>query len=152
MSAFDPIRSLVGRSCLALDDGDFDGYLDLCAPEFAYSIVVWSPELGKEMVWLDHDRDGLSGLFETLPEHLQRSGSLSRHVSVYTVEEQADAGSYYVVSSVVVHHTDLDGRTQTLAVGRYLDTIVCVDGDYRLSAREVALETRDLGIGLHVPL
>jgi hypothetical protein len=29
---------------------------------------------------------------------------------------------------------------------------VCIDGAYRLSAREVALETRDLGIGLHVPL
>ena len=152
MSKFEPIRSLVGRGCLALDDGDFNGYLDLCAPEFAYRIVVWSPELGKDMVWLDHDRDGLAGLFETLPDHLQRSGRFSRHASVYTVEEYSEAGPYSVVSSVVVHHTDLGGRTQTLAVGRYLDTVVCIDGAYRLSAREVALETRDLGIGLHVPL
>lgn len=152
MNERDSVRSLIGRSCLALDDCDFDGYLDLCAPNFSYCITVWSPELGKEMTWLDHDREGLAGLFETLPEHLQRSGRLSRHVSVYTVEPQGEGNGYNVVSSVIVHHTDLDGRTQTLAVGRYLDTVVFNNDQCLLSAREVALETRDLGIGLHVPL
>lgn len=152
MSDFGSIRSLVGRSCLVLDDGDFAGYLDLCAPKFTYRIVVWSPDLAKGMVWLDHDRDGLAGLFETLPDHLQRSGRLSRHVSIYTIEPHTDAGNYSVVSSLVVHHTDLDGRTQILAVGRYLDTVVRIDGVCLLLAREVKLETRDLGVGLHVPL
>ena len=56
------------------------------------------------------------------------------------------------MSSLVVHHTDLDGRTQTLAVGRYNDAVVNLDGSFLLSNREVVLETRDLGIGLDVPL
>ena len=86
-----------------------------------------------------------------LPEHLQKSGRLSRHVSVYTIEPEGE-NRYAIVSSLVVHHTDLDGRTQTLAVGRYNDAVVNLDGSFLLSNREVVLETRDLGIGLDVPL
>lgn len=151
MNEADCIRSLIGRSCLTLDDEDFAGYLALCATDYTYRITAWSPELRKDMTWLEHDREGLAGLFETLPEHLQRSGRLSRHVSIYTIGQKG--GDYYsVVSGLVVHHTNIAGRTQTLAVGRYLDTITFEKEMALLSKREVALETRDLGIGLHVPL
>ena len=152
MSDNEAIRMLIAKSCLTLDDGDFSAYLALCAPDYAYRIIAWSPELRNDMIWLEHDRDGLAGLFATLPEHLQRSGRLSRHVSTATIEARENTEAYGVVSSLIVHHTDLDGRTQTLAVGRYKDTVAWVDGAILLSAREVALETRDLGIGLHVPL
>ena len=54
------VRQLIGRACLALDDADFDTFLDLCATECHYRIRVWSPELDKEMIWLEHDRDGLT--------------------------------------------------------------------------------------------
>ncbi|NKB45314.1 MAG: methanesulfonate monooxygenase [Alphaproteobacteria bacterium] len=152
MSDHEAIRTLIGKSCLALDDSDFAAYLGLCALDFSYCIRVWSPELRKDMIWLEHDRDGMAGLFETLPEHLQRSGRLSRHVSISTIETGASAQEFVVVSSVVVHHTDLGGRTQTLAVGRYNDTVIREGGAVLLATREVTLETRDLGIGLHVPL
>lgn len=152
MSDNESIRMLIAKSCLTLDDGDFSAHLALCAPDYAYVIKVWSPELRKNMIWLEHDRNGLAGLFETLPEHLQRSGRLSRHVSTATINAGSSAETYNVVSNLIVHHTDLDGRTQILAVGRYNDTVVQVDGAVLLSAREFVLDTRDLGIGLHVPL
>ena len=151
MNEAEHIRSLIGRSCLTLYDSYFDAYLALWTPDFSYRITVWSPELRKDMTWLEHDREGLAGLFEMLPEHLQKSGRLSRHVSVYTIEPEGE-NRYAIVSSLVVHHTDLDGRTQTLAVGRYNDAVVNLDGSFLLSNREVVLETRDLGIGLDVPL
>ena len=152
MSDNEAIRTLIAKSCLTLDDGDFSAHLALCVQDYTYRIKVWSPELRKDMIWLEHDRDGLAGLFETLPEHLQRSGRLSRHVSTAAIEADSRTGAYIVVSNLIVHHTDLDGRTQVLAVGRYNDTVVQVDGAVMLSTREVVLETRDLGIGLHVPL
>ena len=152
MSDAESIRTLIGKSCLTLDDGNFAAYMALCATDYAYRIKVWSPELRKDMIWLEHNRDGLAGVFEALPEHLQRSGRLSRYVSVATIEPDDRVEDYTVVSSLIVHHTDLEGRTQTLAVGRYNDRVVRVGGAVLLSDREVALETRDLGIGLHVPL
>ena len=151
MSDHDAIRALIGKSCLTLDDSDFESYLALCAPAYSYCVRVWSPELRKDMIWLEHNRDGMAGVFEALPEHLQRSGRLSRLATVATIEA-IGTDQFDVVSKFVVHHTDVEGRTQTLAVGRYNDRVVRIDGVVLLSEREVALETRDLGIGLHVPL
>ncbi|MDG2243615.1 MAG: aromatic-ring-hydroxylating dioxygenase subunit beta [Rhodospirillaceae bacterium] len=151
MSEHEAIVALIGKSCLTLDDGNFESYLALCAPAYSYCIKVWSPELRKDMVWLEHDRDGMAGVFESLPEHLQRSGRLSRLAAVATIDA-VDADKFDVVSKFIVHHTDVEGRTQTLAVGRYNDRVVRIDGAVLLSEREVELETRDLGIGLHLPL
>ncbi len=47
------IEELVYRSCLALDDKDFKGYLNLCDGGFRYMITTHSPEIRKDMVWLD---------------------------------------------------------------------------------------------------
>ncbi len=146
----DAVRQLIGRACLALDDGDYQGFLALCAPDFGYRIRVFSPELGKEMIWLEHDRDGLTKLFAALPEHLTRPGRLTRHATVYTQDPQPDA--LQVTSVVTIYHTDMEGRTETLAVGRYLDRVAEHDGEPRLLSRDVQLETRDLGIGSHAPL
>jgi len=149
---YEAVRRLIGQGCLALDDGDFAAFLALCAPDFTYRVRVWSPELKRDMIWLDHDLAGISDLFQSLPEHLQRPGRLSRHVSVYTIDTLENGRDCVVVSSLIVHHTDLEGVTQVLAVCRYCDTVRFVDEAYVLTAREVVPETRDLGIGLHVPL
>ena len=50
MSADKQVSELVYRSCQMLDEMNFDGYLALCAPEFTYRIVAYSPELKKDMV------------------------------------------------------------------------------------------------------
>lgn len=146
------MQRLVGQSCLALDDLDFEVFLALCAPYFTYRITVWSPELRKTMVWLEHDRAGLETVFESLPQHLQRTGRLARHATVYTCDQTGTSDQIKVVSRFVVHHINLDGQTSVLAVGRYNDVVIRQESGILLQDREVALETRDLGIGLHVPL
>lgn len=147
------VRGLIYRSCLRLDEGDFPGWLDLCAPEFRYTITAYSPEIRKEMTWLDHDRDGMEGLFKMLPKHNSDHSPLTRHASVYVVDLDEEGNEATAITSVVVYKTALDGgATDLFAVGKYFDT-VNLEGEVPLLAgRNVRLDTRELGIGSHFPL
>ncbi len=147
------VRGLIYRSCLRLDEGDFPGWLDLCAPEFRYTITAYSPEIRKEMTWLDHDRDGMEGLFKMLPKHNSDHSPLTRHASVYVVDLNEEGNEATAITSVVVYKTAMDGgATDLFAVGKYFDT-VNLEGEVPLLAgRNVRLDTRELGIGSHFPL
>ena len=145
-------EELVYRSCLALDAKDYKAFLALCEEDFRYTISTYSPEIRKEMVWLDQDRKGMETLFTNLPRHNSDHSPLARHAHVYTVEPAADGKSAAVVSALQVYKTTLDGgATELFAIGRYLDT-VSLEGDApRLAKRIVRLETRQFGFGYHVP-
>ena len=147
------VRGLIYRSCLRLDEGDFPGWLDLCAPEFRCTITAYSPEIRKEMVWLDHDRDGMEGLFKMLPKHNSDHSPLTRHASVYVVDLDEEGNEATAITSVVVYRTAMDGgATDLFAVGKYFDT-VSLEGEVPLlTGRNVRLDTRELGIGSHFPL
>lgn len=80
------VVELIYRSCISLDKGNFAQWLDLCAPEFRYTITTYSPEIRKQMVWLEHDREGMEDLFKMLPKHNSDHSPLTRHASVYLVE------------------------------------------------------------------
>ena len=144
------IEELVYRSCLALDDRDFKGFLELCDASFRYKVTVYSPEIRKEMVWLDHDRAGIETLFTNLPRHNSDHAPLIRHATVYTVK--VDGQQAEVVSALQVFRTALDGgATELFGVARLVDTVK-LDGDApRLAARVVRMGTRQLGFGSHVP-
>jgi len=144
------IEELIYRSCLALDAGEFKTFLALCTPEFRYTLSTYSPEIKREMVWLDHDRKGMETLFTNLPRHNSDHSPLTRHATVYTVE--SDGAVAKVVSALQVFRTQLDGgSTELFAVGRFHDT-VALDGEApRLARRLVRLDTRQLGFGNHVP-
>jgi methanesulfonate monooxygenase subunit beta len=144
------IEELVYRSCLALDAGEFKAFLALCTPDFRYTVSAYSPEVRREMVWLDHDRKGMETLFTNLPRHNSDHSPLTRHATVYTVD--ANGSEAKVVSALQVFRTQLDGgATELFAVGRFHDT-VALDGEApRLARRLVRLETRQLGFGNHVP-
>ncbi len=144
------IERLIYRSCRCLDEEDFAGYLDLCAPDFHYRVTAHSPEIRKDMIWLDHDREGLAALFENLPSHLRRPGRLLRHASVYDVTTKGAQAT--VETSLVVLLTGFDGRTGVLAAGRYEDSVQLEGQAPLLLSRTVRLETRDLGIGSHGPI
>jgi methanesulfonate monooxygenase small subunit len=142
------IEELVYRSCLALDQKDYTAYLALCDEEFRYTIATYSPEIRREMVWLDHDRKGMETLFTNLPRHNSDHSPLTRHATVYTVDENGRSAE--VVSAFQVFKTELDGgATQLFAVGRFHDTVSLEK--VRLARRVVRLETRLLGYGYHIP-
>ena len=142
------VEELVYRSCLALDTKDYKAFLALCDEEFRYTISTYSPEIRREMVWLDHDRKGMETLFTNLPRHNSDHSPLTRHATVYTVEEKA--AGLEVVSALQVFKTELDGgATQLFAVGRFHDTVS--PQNLKLARRLVRLETRLLGYGYHIP-
>jgi len=144
------IEELVYRGCLALDRGDYKAFLALCTPDFRYTVAAYSPEIKREMVWLDQDCKGMETLFTNLPRHNSDHSPLTRHATVYTVD--ADGGQAKVVSALQVFRTQLDGgATELFAVGHFHDTVVLDGAAPKLARRLVRLETRQLGFGHHVP-
>lgn len=140
------------RSCLALDEKNFAGYLDLCDPAFHYAITAYSPEIRKEMTWLEHDKEGMKTLFTNLPKHNSDHSPLSRHSTVYTVEQDEAKQQAKVVSALQIYRTELDGGATTLfAVGKVYDTITFNGGSPKLLDRNIRLDTRMLGFGYHIP-
>lgn len=142
------VEEVVYKSCLALDAKDYKGFLALCDDEFRYTISTYSPEIRREMVWLDQDRKGMETLFTNLPRHNSDHSPLTRHATVYTVEEKA--AGFEAISALQVFKTELDGgATQLFAVGRFHDTVNFQN--MKLAKRVVRLETRLLGYGYHIP-
>jgi methanesulfonate monooxygenase small subunit len=145
-------EELVYRAALKLDEADYTGFLALCEPAFRYSITAYSPEIRQPMTWLDHDKAGLANLFETLPRHNSDRAPLSRHVTVYTVDVDEAAEEAAVVTALQVFRTRLDGgATELFAVGKIYDRARLTGGAARLLSRLFQLDTRELGIGTHIP-
>jgi methanesulfonate monooxygenase subunit beta len=144
------IEELVYRTCIALDDRDFKGFLALCDPGFRYKVTAYSPEIRKDLVWLDHDKKGMETLFTNLPRHNSDHAPLTRHATVYTVK--LDGSQAEVVSALQVFRTALDGgATELFAVARLVDTVKLDGGKATLASRLVKIGTRQLGFGSHVP-
>lgn len=146
------VEELVYDTCMLLDAKDFKGYLDHCDAQYEYKLSAWSPEIKREMTWLDHNRAEMEELFHTLPKHNTDPSPLTRSAVVYKVSIDKAAKRANVVSGLHVFKTAIDGGvTQLFAIGKYFDT-VALDGDSpRLLARHVKLDTRDLGWGHHIP-
>lgn len=144
------ISRLIYGVALLLDSEDFKGFLSRCGKEFSYRICAHSPEIGKEMIWLDHDRESMKSLFSMLPKHVRMKGKFKRHVSIYSVDR--DDSQAKVISSVIVIHTDQDGVSKLFAAGQYNDVIDVSGEEPQLIERVVRLDTRDLGPGMHIPV
>jgi methanesulfonate monooxygenase subunit beta len=137
---------------MTLDEKKFADYLELCDPAYHYAITAYSPEIRKQMTWLEHDKAGLQGLFGNLPKHNSDQSPLSRHVTVYTVTPSEDGSQAEVVSALQVFRTTLDGgSTELFAVGKMYDRVSLADGVPKLLDRNVRLDTRMLGFGYHIP-
>ena len=146
------ISELICTSCMTLDDKQFSAYLDLCDPAYTYKITAYSPEIRKDMTWLEHDKAGMQSLFANLPKHNSDQSPLTRHVTVYTVKEDTATKQAEVVSALQVFKTSLDGgATELFAVGKLHDLISLAGEVPKLLAREVRLQTRMLGFGYHIP-
>jgi methanesulfonate monooxygenase small subunit len=154
-------QQLIYESCLLLNAGQWNEYLELCDPSrFRYRITNYSPEMRKEQCWMDRDYAGLKHLIELLPKHNSDHSQLTRHAVVYKVgydAKQANASTVNAVTSVTLYRTQLDGvhshfesgRTSLYAVGSYLDSISLDGPEPKLVSRTVRLDTRQLDVGSH---
>ena len=147
----DAVKDVIYQSCLAMDDERFDEYLALCAEDYQYKVTAYSPELRKDMVWLEQSRSDLVAMFEMLPEHVKPEGRFTRHVQVYRVTPNGSPHALNVTSALTIYFTTARGDTKVFAIGRYNDVIDTSSGAPRLKAREVRLETRSLGTGSQIP-
>ena len=146
------IDELIYRSCMMLDEKNFAGYLDLCDAQFHYTITAYSPEIRREMTWLEHDRAGMQTLFTNLPRHNSDHSPLTRHATVYTIDLDAAARVARVVTALQVFRTTLDGgATELFAVGKMRDIVRLTDDGPKLLDRNVRLDTRMFGFGYHIP-
>lgn len=146
------VERLIYHSSALLDETKYTDYMNLCDPEFRYQIVAYSPEIKQNMTWLDHDHEGMSQLIKNLPRHNTDPAALTRHLTVYSVDIDESENVAHAVSALQVFRTDPDGGATTLyAVGKQYDTINLKDGEPKLLARTIQLQTRQLGIGHHVP-
>ncbi len=146
------LEELVYDSCMLLDRSDYKGFMALCHPEFRYKVAAYSPEIKREMAWLDHDRGEMEDLFNTLPKHNYDHSPLTRNAVVYKVEVDEEGLQASVVSALQIYRTALDGgATQLFAVGKYFDTVSLAGEKPVLLSRKVSLNTRDLGWGSHIP-
>ena len=147
----DDAANLVSRACTYLDEEKWSAFLDLCDPSFCYRVTVRSPEIKREMVWFKEDYTGLEAMFSLIPEHLRRIGTLFRHTAIGSIEA-AGEDTAIIRSTFQCIHTDLEGRSRMMAAGRYIDDVGSTEQGLRLFNRETRLETRDLGVGSHVPI
>ncbi len=146
------VRELLARVAMNLDNEAFDAFLADCNADFTYRVVAHSPELGLDMVWLDHDLNELKAMLKMVPQHVRMAGRLVRHLSTATVravtEDCAEA-----TARILLVHTDPEGISRLLAVGTCVDTVAINDpAALKLMQREVRFDTRDWSPGLHVPI
>jgi methanesulfonate monooxygenase subunit beta len=146
------VEELIYQTCTALDQSDYSGFLGLCDEGFEYKLSAFSPEIKKEMTWLDHGRAEIEDLFNTLPKHNSDRAPLTRNAVVYKVEFDGTRKQANVVTALQIFKTNLNGgATQVFAVGKYYDTVSLEGEAPILVKRHVKLDTRDLGWGYHVP-
>jgi len=145
------ISELIYKSFLALDDLQFAEYLALCAPDYHYLISAYSPEIRKEMIWLEESGDSLKLLFDNLPKHNSDHSRLTRLGNVYLVSKAA-ANEWKALTFLQVFRTTLDGgATELFAVCKVHDKITKLDEKFKLLDREIKMETRMFGFGHHIP-
>lgn len=139
-----------------LDERNWDAWLELTTPSFKYRIGAYSPEIRKDMTWLEHDREGLRAMFGLMGKHHVDHALWFRQATLQRVEQDS-ADALRAITQVVIYATSVDvgevhlesGSTRLFAVGRYYDQIHWFDGRWLLADRYVRLDTRQLGIGSH---
>ncbi|MGC4093152.1 MAG: nuclear transport factor 2 family protein [Polyangiaceae bacterium] len=151
------LTDIIVHGAYLLDERRFGDWLALTAPGFRYRIEAYSPELRKDMVWLDHNRAGIAALIELLPKHHGDGADWLRQVSVgRLVDDGAERASS--TSALSVFRTPRDvgdshvegGSSSLFLVGHYHDRFELHTNGWLLSERRVRLQTRQLGVGSHL--
>ena len=92
MDAHSLVRETIYRSTILLDSTELEwGGWSIAIRQFQYAIRSCSPEINKDMTYLELDRKGLESMVKLLPKHNTDHSPLTRHTSVYTVDVNGGA-------------------------------------------------------------
>lgn len=160
VDAANVVRDTIYRATLLLDDQKWDQWLELCDDSFHYAIKSFSPEINRDMTYLQGSRKDMATMVRLLPKHNTDHSPLTRHTTVYTVDVDENAKTASAISSFVVYQNMLDGvnshidagESRLFLVGRYIDQFKLENGKARFLKREVRLENRRLDKGSHWPI
>lgn len=134
-----------------LDNERFDEFLGGCSDELSYRIVTSSPELGKDMTFMDLEGDEMETLLSTVRDHVRPPDKLLRHTdrpSMQTLDGAKVASS----TKVSIFHVTGSGEPKIYALGHYQDVFSLTEAGPVLLARDVVLASRRFAFGSHVPL
>lgn len=154
------VRDTIYEATMALDDQQWEQWLDLCDDDFHYAVKAFSPEINVDMTYLQGSRKDMATMVRMLPKHNTDHSPLRRHTSVYKVEVSPDGKTANAVSSFVIYQNMLDGinshidagESRLFLVGKYHDTLKLENGKAKFVKREVRLDNRRLDKGSHWPL
>jgi methanesulfonate monooxygenase subunit beta len=154
------VTDIIYKASLYLDECRWSDWLDLCDGNFHYSIQAFSPEINKNMIYLDGNFEQMKSMTEMLPKHNTDNSPLSRHTVVYTVDVNEKEKIAKAVSSFAVYQTQLDGinshvlagESNLFMVGKYRDKFSLNDDGPLFLERNTHLDTRRLDKGSHWPI
>ncbi|MEP3265056.1 MAG: nuclear transport factor 2 family protein [Hyphomicrobiales bacterium] len=154
------VRDTIYRATIALDGQEWHDWLALCSEDYYYIITSFSPEINKDMIYMEGDLKEMTSIIDLLPKHNTDHSPLRRHTSVYTVDVAEDGKSASAVSSFVVYQNMLDGNnshidsgeSRLFLVGKYIDDFVIENDQVKFLKREVKLDNRRLDKGSHWPI
>ena len=86
----DAVKDTIYRSCLFLDDENWNDFLELCDQTFHYAIKAYSPEIRRDMTYFSGNKKELEVMTGILPMHNTDHSPLKRHATVYTVDVEKD--------------------------------------------------------------
>jgi 3-phenylpropionate/cinnamic acid dioxygenase small subunit len=123
------IRELYARYSIALDHGDFTGWIDCFAEDAVFDSPRFGHYAGREALrkFVDVYRDSLGGSKST---HI--NGNLS-----FQVEGERATGICYFT-----YYHCKDGRATLAALGHYRDRLRREGGRWKFERREVFLDAR----------
>lgn len=134
-----------------LDEERFDQFLDRCTAEISYRIVTESPDLGREMTYMDLEGDELGALLGTVKQHVRPPDKLLRHTAKPMIQH-VDGSLVTCRTKLAVYHVNGSGDPGIYALGHYDDVFSLTEGGPMLVRRDVVLASRRFPFGSHVPL
>ena len=134
-----------------LDNERFDRFLDGCQPNLSYRIVTTSPELGKDMTFMDLEGDEMKTLLSTVADHVRPPNKLLRHTDRPSMQA-LDGARVASNAKVSIFHVTGSGEPNIYALGRYEDVFSLTEAGPILLTRDVVLASRRFPFGSHVPL
>lgn len=151
------VKDAIYQACLNLDERKWEDWLDQCDDDFQYSVTAFSPEIGKDMIYLGLNHDELNKYFELLPKHNTDHSPLRRHATVYSVKVADDGKKASAVTSFLVTQEMFDGidapidtgENHLFVVGQYRDQFNVENGRAVFTEREARIFTRRLDKGSH---
>ena len=148
------IEDLITAYAHDIDDGELDGWPNYFTEDGTYQIITRENfEAGLPMgIMLCQGR----GMLADRIKAMRTANIFEDHTYWHLLgrtQIAAEGGEIYGArTNFTVMRTMQDGRTETFAVGKYLDRVVIEDNQPRFQDRRVVLESRRVDILLVCPL